>query len=173
MNSADLYSAWYIKHSNLTRKYKDVGEVSGCTYYIINNSKKKTPEIQHSTQSNNVRPNPLPLAEQKSSLILAGCFPGKYRILQSPFEEHGKISVIYFHVYKANTCYNPVEQQAVISESVIFSVMFLLYYVAVQSPGNHSPSPKNSVSLKHMFRGFAESGASGFDLANAFFQACF
>lgn len=73
----------------------------------------------------------MPLSEQKSSLILARCFPGKYRILESPIEERRKISVIYFHVYKANTCYNPVEQQAVISESVIFSVVFLLYYVAL------------------------------------------
>lgn len=48
-----------------------------------------------------------------------------------------------------------------------------LYYVAFQSPGNRSSSPKNSASLKHMFRGFAESGALGFDLANVSFQACF
>jgi len=52
----------------------------------------------------------LPLAKQKSSLRLVGCFLGKYRMLGSLFEEHRKISVIYFHVYKANTCYNPVGQ---------------------------------------------------------------
>lgn len=51
-------------------------------------------------------------------------------MLGSLFEEHRKISIIYFHVYKANTCYNPVGQQVIISDSVIFAVMFLLYYVA-------------------------------------------
>lgn len=92
---------------------------------------------------------------------------------QSLLEEHGEINVLYFHVYKADTCYNPVGQRVIISASVIFAVMFLLYYVALSSAGNHSPSPKNSASLKHMFRGFAELGASGFDLAKASFQACF
>lgn len=39
------------------------------------------------------------------------------------FEEERKISVIYFHVYEADICYNPVGQQVIISDSVIFAVM--------------------------------------------------
>lgn len=52
-------------------------------------------------------------------------------MLESPFEEHRKTRVIYSHIYKANTCYNPVGQEVIISDSVIFAVMFLLYYVAL------------------------------------------
>lgn len=93
--------------------------MSGCTYYIINNSKKeqKFGILYNRTISDLI----LCLKLNKNLLWYCwGVFLENTEFLGPHWSSTEKMSIIYFHVYKANTCYNPVEQQAVISESVIF-----------------------------------------------------